>query len=64
MKRPVVMILLAGALTLSMAAPSILPAAADNINIVQAAEDSGDKSSVSSDENVAADEQKDKTETV
>ena len=64
MKRPVVMILLAGALTLSMAAPSILPTAADNINIVQAAEDSGDKSSMSSDENVAADEQKDKTETV
>ena len=36
MKRPVVMILLAGALTLSMIAPSALPAA-DNISVVQAA---------------------------
>ena len=31
MKRPVVMILLAGALTLSMIAPSALPAVAGNV---------------------------------
>ena len=37
MKRPVVMILLAGALTLSMIAPSALPAAG-NISVAQAAE--------------------------
>ena len=36
MKRPVVMILLAGALTLSMIAPSALPAAG-NISVVHAA---------------------------
>ena len=36
MKRPVVMILLAGALTLSMIAPSALPAAG-NISVAQAA---------------------------
>lgn len=41
MKRPVVMILLAGALTLSMIAPSALPAAG-NISVAQAAEKSGD----------------------
>ena len=38
MKRPVVMILLAGALTLSMIAPSALPAVAGNISVAQAAE--------------------------
>ena len=74
MKRPVVILLLVGALTLSVAAPSVFPAATDNISIVQAAEKSGDKSttaedsvdksSVSNDENAASDEQKDKTETV
>ena len=37
MKRPVVMILLAGALTLSMIAPSALPAVAGNISVVHAA---------------------------
>ena len=78
MKRPVVMILLAGALTLSMVAPSALPAAG-NISVVQAAEKSGGSSDTSKDENVTtdssktettddsestADEQKDKTETV
>ena len=42
MKRPVVMILLAGALTLSMIAPSALPAVAGNISVAQAAEKSGD----------------------
>lgn len=36
MKRPVVMILLAGALTLSMIAPSALPAAG-NVSVVHAA---------------------------
>ena len=41
MKRPVVMILLAGALTLSMIAPSALPAVAGNVSVVQAAEKSG-----------------------
>lgn len=40
MKRPVVMILLAGALTLSMAAPSVLPAAG-NVSVVEAAEKKG-----------------------
>ena len=59
MKRPVVMILLAGALTLSMAAPSVLPAAG-NIRIVQAAE----KLETTDDSESEADEQKDKTETV
>ena len=34
MKRPVVMILLAGALTLSMIAPSALPAVAGNVSVV------------------------------
>ena len=33
MKRPVVMILLAGALTLSMIAPSALPAVAGNVSV-------------------------------
>ena len=37
MKRPVVMILLAGALTLSMIAPSALPAVAGNVSVVHAA---------------------------
>ena len=37
MKRPVVMILLAGALTLSMIAPSALPAVAGNGSVVHAA---------------------------
>ena len=37
MKRPVVMILLAGALTLSMIAPSALPAVAGNVGVVHAA---------------------------
>lgn len=46
MKRPVVMILLAGALTLSVAAPSVLPAAG-NLCVVQAAEKTGDNSDAS-----------------
>lgn len=37
MKRPVVMILLAGVLTLSMIAPSVLPAVAGNVSVVHAA---------------------------
>lgn len=37
MKRPVVMILLAGVLTLSMIAPSALPAVAGNVSVVHAA---------------------------
>ena len=37
MKRSVVMILLAGALTLSMIAPSALPAVAGNVSVVHAA---------------------------
>ena len=37
MKRPVVMILLAGALTLSMIAPSALPAVAGNVSVVHGA---------------------------
>lgn len=37
MKRPVVMIVLAGALTLSMIAPSALPAVAGNVSVVHAA---------------------------
>lgn len=55
MKRPVVMILLAGALTLSMIAPSALPAAG-NISVVQAAENSGESSDTSNGENVTADD--------
>ena len=35
MKRPVVMILLAGALTLSMIAPSALPAVAGNVSVTR-----------------------------
>ena len=72
MKRPVVMILLAGALTLSMIAPSALPAVAGNVSVVHAAvkasndvtaETSNDVTAeTSSDED--AGEWKDKTETV
>lgn len=79
MKRPVVMILLAGALTLSMIAPSALPAAG-NISVAQAAEKSGDTAPAETSNDAAvkasndvtaetssdedAGEWKDKTETV
>lgn len=72
MKRPVVMILLAGALTLSMIAPSALPAVAGNVSVVHAAakisntapaETSNDVA-VKTSNNEDVDEQKDKTETV
>lgn len=79
MKRPVVMILLAGALTLSMIAPSALPAAG-NISVVQAAAETSNDAAAETSDDVAvkasntapaetssdedADEQKDKTETV
>ena len=52
MKRPVVMILLAGALTLSMIAPSALPAAG-NISAAQAAEKSGDTAPAETSNDVA-----------
>lgn len=79
MKRPVVMILLAGALTLSMIAPSALPATG-NISVVQAAAETSNDAAAETSDDVAvkasntapaqtssdedADEQKDKTETV
>ena len=72
MKRPVVMILLAGALTLSMIAPSALPAVAGNVSVVPAPAETSNDAAVktsntapaetSSDED--AGEWKDKTETV
>lgn len=80
MKRPVVMILLAGALTLSMIAPSVLPAVAGNVSVVHAAakisnttpaETSNDAAAKTSNDVTAetssdedAGEWKDKTETV
>ena len=71
MKRPVVMILLAGALTLSMIAPSALPAVAGNVSVVHAAVKTSNDAAVKT-SNTAAEasydedsgEQKDKTETV
>ena len=53
MKRPVVMILLAGALTLSMIAPSALPAVAGNVSVVHAAEKSDDAAAKTLDDAVA-----------
>lgn len=71
MKRPVVMILLAGALTLSMIAPSALPAAG-NISVAQAAVKASNDAAVKTSNDVTAEtssdedagEWKDKTETV
>lgn len=53
MKRPVVMILLAGALTLSMIAPSALPAA-DNISVVQAAAETSNTAPTQTSDDAAA----------
>ena len=80
MKRPVVMILLAGALTLSMIAPSALPAVTGNVSVVHAAvktsndvtaETLNDATAKTLDDAAAeasydedSGEQKDKTETV
>ena len=71
MKRPVVMILLAGALTLSMIAPSALPAAG-NVSVVHAAVKASNDAAVKTSNDVTAEtssdedagEWKDKTETV
>ena len=54
MKRPVVMILLAGALTLSMIAPSALPAVAGNVSVVHAAEKSRDTVAAEKSDDAAA----------
>ena len=72
MKRPVVMILLAGALTLSMIAPSALPAVAGNVSVVHAAVKTSNDAAVKTSNDVTAEtssdedasEWKDKTETV
>ena len=54
MKRSVVMILLAGALTLSMIAPSALPAVAGNVSVVHAAEKSRDTVAAEKSDDAAA----------
>ena len=54
MKRPVVMILLAGALTLSMIAPSALPAVTGNVSVVHAAEKSRDTVAAEKSDDAAA----------
>ena len=72
MKRPVVMILLAGALTLSMIAPSALPAVAGNVSVVHAAVKTSNDAAVKTSNTAPAEtsndedagEWKDKTETV
>lgn len=64
MKRPVVMILLAGALTLSMIAPSALPAVAGNVSVVHAAVKTSNDVTAETSSDVDAGEWKDKTETV
>lgn len=64
MKRPVVMILLAGALTLSMIAPSALPAVAGNVSVVYAAVKTSNDVTAETSSDEDAGEWKDKTETV
>ena len=64
MKRPVVMILLAGALTLSMIAPSALPAVAGNVSVVHAAVKTSNDVTAETSSDEDAGEWKDKTETV
>ena len=72
MKRSVVMILLAGALTLSMIEPSALPAVAGNVSVVHAAAKTSNDAAVKTSNDVTAEtssdedagEWKDKTETV
>ena len=64
MKRPVVMILLAGALTLSMIAPSALPAVAGNVSVVHAAVKKSNDVTAETSSDEDAGEWKDKTETV
>ena len=54
MKRPVVMILLAGALTLSMIAPSALPAVAGNVSVVHAAVKTSNDAAVKASNDAAA----------
>lgn len=54
MKRPVVMILLAGALTLSMIAPSALPAVAGNVSVVHAAVKTSNDAAVKTSNDVTA----------
>ena len=64
MKRPVVMILLAGALTLSMIAPSALPAVAGSVSVVHAAVKTSNDVTAETSSDEDAGEWKDKTETV
>ena len=64
MKRPVVMILLAGALTLSMIAPSALPAVAGSVSVVHAAVKTSNDVTAETFSDEDAGEWKDKTETV
>ena len=54
MKRSVVMILLAGALTLSMIAPSALPAVAGNVSVVHAAVKTSNDAAVKASNDAAA----------
>lgn len=64
MKRPVVMILLAGALTLSMIAPSALPAVAGNVSVAHVAVKTSNDAAAEASYDEDSGEQKDKTETV
>lgn len=54
MKRPVVMILLAGALTLSMIAPSALPAVAGNVSVAHVAVKTSNDAAVKASNDAAA----------